>query len=354
MAGFGSFDKFPFIKDVLKFNWENLPDTFLDTIITSGVMKNDSEIAAQIKNGSNTFSARYYKPLTATNEMQVYNGKNDIQFNRVDGGYYSWVVFGRQQGWEALQFTDDFTGSNQMQYILSELGKYRTKERQKLLLKMLEGLFKVTDDGNSGNDWKLHTTDIAASDSSVKPENEMNGATIYEAIAKACGDQSDGFRVAIMHSAVAAKLNVLKLLEFDKYTIPNAMNGDLKTATINGIKVIINDGVPIDNSTGANKYTTYLFGDGALGYAPAPVTEPIEFDRDPIKQGGMNRVILRFREAIVPYGFSWKGNAVPEQTDDPKSQSPDVGIPDTELTKESNYKIYVPHKTIKLARIISN
>lgn len=347
----GQFDRFPYAKVILKNKFETLPDTFLDTLYTSGVMRNDAAIKAAIANGSNTFSARYYNPLTAADhDMQVYNGKNDIQFNRVDGGTYQWCVFGRQQGWEALQFTDDFTGTDQMGYIVSQLGLYRMKERQKLLLKMLDGIFSVQSD----EDWKLHTTDISSATNTPTEANELGLATLYNAITKACGDHSDGFKVAVMHSAVAAKLNTLKLLEYDKFTKEDGVTTNLRTATMNGIKVIINDAVPKTPAGSTFKYTTYVLGEGLFGYAPAPVTEPIEFHRDPVKQGGIDRVMIRFRETFVPYGFTWLGNANNDTNTDPMSQTNDVGIPDSELTKHQNYKRYVDHKTIKMVRIISN
>lgn len=345
------FDKFPYAKVVLKNNFEAYPDPFLSTLLECGIIKNDSEIKSRIASGSNTFSARYYNPLSATqNAMQVYNGKDDVKFNRVDGGTYQWCVFGRMQGFEALQFTDDFTGTNQMDYIVKELGKYRTKERQALLIKMLKGIFDVqTDEG-----WKLHTSDISSSSSSIQPENELDLTSLYNAMEKACGDQADGFKVAVMHSKVASKLSAKKLLEYDKYTKENGVD-NLKTATlVNGLKVIVNNNVPTENSSGANKYTTFLFGEDLFGYAPAPVTQPLEFARDPISQGGIDRLIIRFREALVPYGFTWLGDANNDTNTDPKAQTNNVGIPDDELTKSTNYKLYVPHQTIKMARIISN
>lgn len=348
---YGQFDNFPYIANVLKYNWEQKPDTFLTTLLTSGVMREDSNIASAIANGSNTFSARYWNELTsAQNDMQVYNGKNDIKMNRVDGGYYSWVVLGRQNGWEALQFTDDFTGTNQINYITSQLNKYRTKERQNLLIKMLTGIFSVDND----DDWKLHTTDISSASNTPTAENELGAATLYQAITKACGDNADGFKVAVMHSSVAMKLNVLKLLEFDKYTDSNGITTDLRTGTMNGIKVIINDNVPKTAAGSTFKYTTYVFGEGMLGYAKAPVSNPIELHRDPIRQGGVDQIMIRFREAMVPYGFTWTGEANNETNTDPKNQTNDVGIPDEQLTKKDNYKRYIDHKAIKLVQIISN
>lgn len=336
-ASGGKYGGFPYDEVVFKYEFERITDTWLDTLLTSGVMKADAQIASIISKGSNKFSARYYKHLDATQDMQIYNGEDNIEFDEVEGGEYFWAVYGRMKGWKARQFVDDFTGSDQMGYIVSQIAKYRSKQRQALLIKMLEGLFKIqTPEG-----WKLHTTDISTT-TGANETNELGAGTIYEAITKACGDNADGFKVVIMHSAVAAKLNVLKLLEFDKYTDNSGITTDLRTATFNGMRVIINDNVPVENGA-SNKYTTYVLGEGAFGYASAPVSHPLEYDRDPVTNGGIDKIMFRMRECIVPYGFSWKGDVLT-----------DVGIPDTELVKSSNYELFEDPKSIKLVKIVSN
>lgn len=336
-ASGGKYGGFPYDETVFKYEFERLKDTWLDTLLTSGVMKSDAQLASIISNGSNQFMARYYKKLDDSKAMQIYNGEDNIDFDEIDGGEYKWAVYGRMKGWQARQFVDDFTGTDQMGYIISQIGLYRSKQRQALLIKMLEGLFKIqTPEG-----WKLHTTDISVTDS-ANETNELGAGTIYQAITKACGDNADGFKVVVMHSAIAAKLNVLKLLEFDKYTDNNGITTDLRTATFNGMRVIINDNVPVTSET-SPQYTTYVLGEGAFGYASAPVSHPIEMDRDPVTNGGVDKIMFRMRECIVPYGFSWKGDVLT-----------DVGIPDSELIKSDNYELFEDHKTIKLVKIVSN
>lgn len=345
------FDKFPYDAEIFKYAFETIPDPFLDNIITSGAVREDQEIARQIAGGSNTFTARYYKPLLPTQgKLKTYNGKNDMEFDRVDGDTYSGVVFGWQHGWEAVDFTDDFTGSSQIDYIRSQLPTVRAKISQKILLRLLKTLFEVT---TPNNDFKTnHILDISTN-SDPKEVNNVGATTIMDAMQKACGDQADGFSLGIMHSKVATDLYKLGLLEYDRFTIPNALSSGFKFAKINGVNIIVNDDETVENG---NKYRTYVLGNGVFGHANAPVKNPFDIQRDPWKQGGITRIGYRHREALVPYGFSWTGGDEFNNTGlttDAKNESNDVGIGD-KLFDKDKYKLYLPHKQIKMAKIISN
>lgn len=346
------FDKFPYDAEVYDYAFKTIPDPFLDNIIKSGVVREDQEIARQIAGGSNTFTARYYKPLKITQDkLTTYNGKNDIKFDRVDGDTYSGVVFGWQHGWEAVDFTDDFTGSSQIDYIRSQLETARAKVSQKVLMGLVKTIFEVMAQDNQTIDAKSHIFDISTTGGGA---NGTIGATsITDAMIKACGDQTDGFSLAIMHSKVANDLFRLGLLEYDRFTIPNAMDSSIKRARINGVDIIINDE---DGTKGeSDKYNTFVFGSGVFGHANAPVKNPFDMQRDPWTQGGITRIGYRHREALVPYGFTWVGGDDFNNTGlttEAKTESKDVGI-GNKLFDKANYKLYLPSKLIKMAKIVS-
>ena len=52
-------------------------------------------------------------------------------------------------------------------------------------------------------------------------------------------------------------------------------------------------------------YDSYLYGYGALRFAKAPVTKPVETWRDPKTKGGIDMIGTRRRETIHPNGFSF-------------------------------------------------
>jgi hypothetical protein len=149
-----------------------------------------------------------------------------------------------------------------------------------------------------------------------------------------------------MHSKVATALAGLDLLEFRKFTDANGIQRNLNIADINGMTVIVDDGVPTVNSTSASgqkEYTTYLFGTGAIQYAPAKVDTPVETARDAKTAGGHDELITRVRETLHPNGFKF---VVPSgMTASPTN---------AQLGAVANWDIVANPKGIAMARIISN
>jgi hypothetical protein len=189
-----------------------------------------------------------------------------------------------------------------------------------------------------------------------------------------------------MHSVVANRLANLQLLDFSKYTDASGITRSLPIGTINGLTVVVNDGVPVDakisyakttdvalatgktyytvaagvytavalpdvadiltyyeKTDAADEYTTYILGQGAIRYASAPVDVPSELDRDPNTNGGVDMIYTRLRETMHPYGFSFKGNV-----------TTDVGIPDSVLLASASYERKMPAKAIFMAKLVTN
>lgn len=332
---------FPYDEEIFNYSWKNTPDLVLTSMINSGAVVNDSEIANMISNGSNFFTVPFYNVLTGTED--VYNGVNDFTGGELSGGSYSGVVYGRMAKWSAKSFIKDFnSGADPMAQIVDGVAQFWIKARQTRLLGILNAIFGIT--GNAG--WSKHITNIASGTTSVADANKIGITTVSDACIKACGDNAQDFSLVIMHSTVAGRLANLQLLEFSKYTDAQGITRNLPIGTINGKTVIVNDGVPVTASataTGEFDYVTYILGLGSIRYALAPVDKPSEMDRDPNKNGGVDMIYTRMRECIAPYGFSYKGDV-----------ATDVGIPDADLFDKDSWEIKMPEKSIMLAKIVTN
>lgn len=337
----GTHLNFPYDSEIFNYDWKNTPDLILTTMITSGAVVQDSEIARLIANGSNFFTVPFYDILGG-NE-QVYNGVNDFTHDELQGDVYSGVVFGRMKSWKAISFIKDFnSGADPMAQIVAGVANYWQKKRQERLIGILEAVFGITGDA----EWDLHTTDLATGTATVADTNLIGATTINDATVKACGDNAQIFSLAIMHSVVANRLSNLQLLEFSKYTDARGITRALPIATVNGLTVIVNDNVPVEDSataTGSKEYTTYVLGNGAVRYAEAPVDIPSEMDRDAKTAGGVDLIYTRIREAIVPAGFNFKG-----------SVTADVGVPDNVLLASASYELAMPAKSIAMVKVVTN
>lgn len=332
---------FPFDDEIFNYSWKQTPDIILTSMLESGAVVNDAEIAGLISNGSNYFTTPYYDVLGGTQD--VYNGVANFTGATLTGGNYSGCVYGRMASWSAKSFVKDFnSGADPMAQIVDGVAQFWIKARQTRLIGLLTALFGITGDA----DWELHKTNIATSTTTTTDANKIGATSVNDACVKANGDNAGAYSLAIMHSVVANRLANLQLLEYSKYTDPAGITRNLPIATINGKTVIVNDSVPVAaNATDTDEkdYTTYILGLGAIRYASAPVDVPSEMDRDPNTNGGKDMIYTRIREAFVPYGFSFKGDV-----------TTDVGIPDSVLLASASYERKMPAKTVFMARLITN
>ena len=337
---------YPFDPELFLLNWQNEPDPTLTALYDSGAVQANARIQELISNGGDFYTIPYYAVLAGT--VLNYDGATDITAVSPTGKSQNGIVYGRAAAWAENQFVRDYnSGADPMLQITSQTAKFWAKERQKILLSILKGVFGVT--GNAG--WAKHTLDICttggAGSASVTDANKVGASTAAELIQQAVGDNAGIFSVAVMHSAVALNLAKLEQLTFRTQTDANGMQRQLRIADWNGLTVVVDDGVPVDestDSTGAMEYTTYLLGTGAIQRADAPVTLPVETSRDAMTDGGTNYLITRIRETMHPNGFSFK-----------KPGSGYTASPtDAQLSAAANWSIIADPKTIAMAKLVSN
>lgn len=251
------------------------------------------------------------------------------------------MAYKRMKAWTARDFVNDVQKADPMGHIIGRVARYWNKYRQRQIVKLLNGIFGITGD----TELSQHTYNIATNGSSVADVNKMGATTLNDAATKALGDHKDSFALAVMHSDVAKTLENLQLLEYKKYTDPRGITSTLSIGQCNGKLVIVDDGMPVVDSasaTGAKEYTTYLLGVGSILYGKGKQSYPVETARDSKKNGGQDDLITRVTEALHPNGFSFE----------PSTKK--LVYSDAELWTSASWKRKMPHKTIPMAKLITN
>ena len=340
---------YPFDPELFLYNWENEKDPTLTAMFDSGAVVENGKIAKLIANGSDFYTIPFYNVIGG--DPVNYDGQTDILIREVSGKSQNGIVWGRANAWKDRDFVNDFnSGADPMKQITSQVAKYWQKRRQELLLAVMNGIFNIATDGSAEWDaWQLHTTRLALTASgAVSDANRMGETTIGDAIQKAVGDASGSFRLAVMHSYIANRLAGINMLNYWKYTDQRGIERRLNLADINGLTVVIDDGVPAEANatTGQTDYTTYLFGDGAIHRAKASVENPVEIHREPADDGGYDALFTRIRETIHPNGFSF---VIPSTDYTHSPTNAQLGA-----TGTSNWKIAGNPKNIAIARVITN
>lgn len=314
-------------------------------LIESGVMVENSEIANMIAGGGNFYTLPFYTDIDGN--YVNYDGKTDIVLDEVDAaGQMHGVVWGRAKGWTDRDFVSDFSSADPMRNILNRIQKWEAKKRQTLLINILEAIFGIT--GSSGTyayEWaNQHISNIASETSTITDANKISLTSLRDLAVKANGDAADDYALAIMHSQVANRLSQFNVLEYFRYNDANGQERDVKVGRSGNMLVLICDEVPhaVNNSTGAMEYTTYCFGRGTINYAKAPVDHPSEQFRNQTKNGGMDCLTTKYRETILPNGFSFSMDNLP------------ISPTDVQLATTDNWSIVYQPKNIYLAKLVSN
>lgn len=338
---------YPFDSEVFVSTWQETPDPVKSAMVESGALVEDALIKAQIQNDGYLYSIPFYDVLSGT--PSNYDGATDVETTGTTAGAQTGVVFGRSIGFTAKNFVSELSGSDPMGHIAQTVGKFWAKQRQNILLGILNAIFGITGGATtpSGKWASTHTADL----SSKTANPYLIGATDLNTLAtQALGDNKNKFSIAVMHSNVAKTLENLQALDFWKYTDAFGIQRPLGLASANGFTVIIDDSVPATKvgGSGENKdlysYTTYLLGEGAIRTAPAKLDVPCEVDRDPKTNGGEDTLYTRIRETIHPNGFSFT----------PPAQNFTNSPTDAQLSDSANWSIKFDPKAIPIARLITN
>lgn len=343
----GTYLGYPFNEELFLYQWLNEKDPTLTALYESGAVQANATIQQMIASGSDAYTIPFYKTIGGNPDN--YDGVAPITVTDPDASSQSGIVYGRAHGWKDRDFVRDYnSNADPMKQISSQVARYWQKQRQTILLAIMRGIFGAVDDTTDPwDEWQLHTYSIATANGTVADTNKVGETTAGDALQKAVGDAAAMFGLSIMHSKVATRLGNLQLLNYRKYTDPQGIERTLRIADWNGLTTVIDDGVPVADSSaeGEKEYTTYLFGPGAIQYASAPVDTPVEIERDAKTGGGFNALITRLRETLHPNGFTFAK---------PVGYTASPTNDQLGASGASTWSLVANPKNIAIARIISN
>lgn len=323
---------------------ETIPKVNKNELLRSGALVQSGAIKNLLSSQTGSFYGTVPMFGRIGGDALNYDGATDITATGMDTYSRSVIAMGRAKAWTEKDFSVDITaGVNFMNEVGKQVAGYWDDVNTEILFSVLKGIFSMTGAKNTPF-VDNHTFDISG-----EGEGKVGATTLNSAIQKACGDQKGRFSMVLMHSVVATNLENLKLLDYLKYTDAQGIQRDLSLGTWNGRTVIVDDGMPVEND-GADKYTTYVLGNGAIEYADLGVNVPFEMSRDPKTSGGMDTLYSRERICYAPYGFSFTNKSVASLSPT-NAELEDGG--NWELVKNVTDNKAIDHKVIPIARIIS-
>jgi hypothetical protein len=258
----------------------------LSKLVQSGIIVSNPELDSLAMSGGKIINMPYWKDLTGDDE--VLSDNNALTPGKISSGQDQAVLLMRGKAWGVNDLAKALSGDDPMGSIGDLVAGYWARMEQKTLLSILKGTFLAPN--MSGNVY-----DISAL---TGGEEKITGTSFIVAKNK-LGDNSDKLTAVMMHSATFTALEQQNLISY----LPNSQ-GVVEFPTYMGKRVIVDDGCPVDTDI----YTTYLFGEGAIGKGNGSAPVPTETDRDSL--AGEDILINRQHFLLHPRGVKFTSSSV--------------------------------------------
>lgn len=344
------FDAKSFNAEAFKYKADRIPRTRLNEIRKSRVLVGNPDIREVFASQNGTGYARIAMRGLLDGDAVNYDGKTNIEATSTKTFEQGVVVIGRAKAWVEKDFAYDITGGvDFMDNVAQQVADYWQDIDQDTLLSILKGIFSM-DKPNCGKQSKefvdKHTFTV---------DGPMEATTLNTATAQACGDRKKKFAMVFMHSVVATNLENLNLLTALKYTDKDGVTRDLTLYSWNGKLVVVDDGMPVDDTDLANPvYTSYVLGEGAISFEDIGAKVPYEMSRDPKTNGGQDTLYTRQRKVFAPFGISYekKSQASLSPTNEELENGKNWALVHSGEETDSD-RSYIAHKAIAICCIKS-
>jgi hypothetical protein len=285
----------------------------LSALYNSGIISNDPELDALAASGGKILNMPYFNDLSGDDEVLSDSGA--LTPEKISAGQDQAVLLMRGKAWSVNDLAKALSGADPMAAIGDLVAGYWARQMQKTLISILKGAFGAA--SMAGN-----VSDISALASGA----ELIGASTFIDASQKLGDAKEKLTAVGMHSAVVAYLAKQDLIQ----TIRDSQ-GNVVLKTYMGKTIIEDDGCPVD----AGVYTTYLFGQGAVGLGNGNAPVPTETDRDTL--AGNDILINRKHFILHPRGIKFTSASV-------VGASPT----NTELSTATNWERVYENKAIRI------
>lgn len=224
-----------------------------------------------------------------------------------------------------------------LQHALNRIGEWWMGAEQTMLIASAKGLFA----DNAANDSSDMIYSVYSDVSSPSAANKFSRSA-FDRACQTLGDRLGDISAIAMHSSV-----FLSVQDNDDIDYVQDSKLEKEIPYYKGRLVIVDDQMPVTSGSNSDKYTCYLFGRGAFGYASRALDAEyaLEYDREALKGngGGQTTMVTRRHVLMHPRGVKW--------TD---SSCAGIGPTEAELATAANWDRVYDRKNIKIAALEVN
>jgi len=279
--------------------------TLRDAFLASGVVQPMAELNAT--EGGDYISVPFYK-ANLTGDFEVLTDSTSLTPGKITADKQVGVILHRGRAFESRDLAALAAGSDPMAAIGAKVADYVANQRQKDLIKCLEGVFGGLT-SNTGAAFAPLTLDLSGM-TALGPRQVAKARALL-------GDQGDKLTAVAMHSAVYYDLVERKAIDYVTNTeargggsvattniapvfagsITGAY-GEVSVPTYMGLRVIVSD----DLTPTSTNYPVYFFTQGAIASGEQMAMQT-ETDRDILAKSDAMSIDLHY--CYHPVGAKW-------------------------------------------------
>ena len=247
----------------------------LSALYQSGIVATSDELNSLAASGGRLINMPFWNDLDGDDEVLSDIAALDVE--RITSGQDIAALLMRGKAWSVNDLAKALSGDDPMATIGQMVAGYWARRMQATLLSTLTGVFAAPS----------MAANVYDTDDRISADNTI--------LAIQClGDAKSKLTGFMMHSAVEADLARQDLIDFTKDS-----TGSIEIPTYLGKRVIVDDGCPVADGV----YTTYIFGQGAIGYGEGGAPVPTETTRDALS--GDDILVNRRHFLLHPRGVRW-------------------------------------------------
>jgi len=314
-----------------------LSDVIVPEVFTPYVIERTAELSAfwssgvvgsvdglTLGNGGSTVQMPFWQDLAG--DDQILDDTTNLTVSNIEAEKDVAVLNGRALVYGAKDLVGALAGDDPMMAIGDLVADKWARRMQSCLISTLNGSMGALGDESP----PVNTLDISGLSAAAAV---FDGEAFIDALGR-LGDAETRLSAVAVHSATYRLMKKQGLIEFIREfdaaeAVPFYM----------GKRVIVDDGMPVSNGV----YTTYLFGEAAVGYAEGAPKVPVETERNALVGGGEEYLVSRRHFLLHPRGIAWTpGSGVPA-----KNTPTNV-----ELGAKANWSRVYESKNIRIVRFV--
>lgn len=246
------------------------------------------------------------------------------------------------KGWSAADLASEVaSGGNAIQQIRNRSDSYWTRQFQRRVIATANGVLA----DNVANDGSDMVHDVAGATNADIATGTLFSRSNFTSAVYTMGDSAESLGVIAVHSVVMKRMVDNNDIDYVKDS-----DGNIVERRYMGHTVVVDDSMPFTPAAGggagdaAPRYTSVIFGAGAMGWGEGDPNMPVELQRGANQANGAGVETLWTRKTWIIHPLGFQNTGTPAA----------VSFSNTELAAATTWNRVIDRKNVPMAYLTTN